>query len=236
MKKLKSLLVLAVMAVAGLNVSAKAGIEAGYMNMSYTLSGDGFKVSNPSLNGFYVGVSDDIRLVAGLGIRVGLNYSYTADKSARSFIEELGMKGTSEKDHYLNVPLRVRYNFTLVPKVLKIQAYAGPVFSVGLSHTQSFDFQATINDETLGGSLKYNYYTGKFKSDAIDSAELEDSGLPTYKRFDVAMGGGVGIELINLIEVKVGYDWGLSERLKGDYAGSASCKRNMFYVSLGLRF
>ncbi len=39
---MKSLLVLAVMAVAGLNVSAKAGIEAGYMNMSYTLSGDGF--------------------------------------------------------------------------------------------------------------------------------------------------------------------------------------------------
>ena len=236
MKHFKAFLTIAVLALAGTGASAKVGIEAGYMNMNYSLSGEGPMINNPTMNGFYVGVSDDMRLVAGLGLRIGLNYSYTMDKSAKSFLDGFSSIGASEKDHYLNVPLRVRYNFTLVPKALKIQAYAGPVFSFGLSHTQEFDVSVDMGDGGISGTLKYNYYSGKFKSDAIDQAQLEDSDLPAYKRFDAALGGGVGIELLNLIEVKAGYDWGLTNRLKGTFADTASCKRNMFYVTIGLRF
>ena len=232
MKKLKVVLALTLLAVAGVNVSAKAGIEAGYINMRYTMSGGDMVLSNPSLNGFYVGVSDDIRIVAGLGIHIGLNYAYATDKTARSLLEDMNATGGLEKDHYLNVPLRLRYNFNIVPRVLKIQAFAGPVFSFGLSHTQESGFDSSE------GYIKYNYYSGKLKSDVFDGDEMEGFGadLPVYKRFDMALGGGVGIELLNLIEVKLGYDWGLSNRFKGDLAETMACKRNMFYVTLGLRF
>lgn len=230
--------VLAVLMAAGMNASAQAGVEVGYVNMNYRISGGNVQ-SNPSLNGFYVGVSDEINLVAGLSIHIGLNYSYATDKSAKSIFQNLSLKGGSESDHYLNVPLRLRYSFNVIPKVLKIQAFAGPVFSVGLSHTQRFDYKVSIMDKNLDGTLKYNYYTGKFKSDAFSDEELAslNEQMPAaYKRFDVGLGGGVGIELLRLIEVKVGYDWGLMNRFKGNFADEMTCNRNLLYVTLGLRF
>ncbi len=238
MKKLKSLLLLIAVAAAGASASAKAGIEAGYMSMRYGISGGNTALQGTSMNGFYVGVSDDVRIVAGLGIRIGLNYSYTTDKSARSIFNDfnINMKGGSEKDHYLNVPLRVRYTFNIIPKVLKIQAYAGPVFSVGLSHTYSYDMTVSIQGQRIEGSLKYNFYKGKFKSDALDDVDLQVLDLPAYKRFDMALGGGVGIELFNFLELKAGYDWGLTDKVKGDLAGSVSCRRDMFYAAVGFRF
>ena len=228
MNKLKLFSALAVITLAAVEVSAKSGIEAGYVNTRYNVSGESPALTSSALNGFYVGVSDDIRLVAGLGLRIGLNYSYTTDKSARSIFDDMSMKGGAEKDHYLNVPLRLRYTFNIVPKVLKIQAYAGPVFSVGLSHTYSYDF--------ADGSLKYNYYTGKFKSGALDEEDTQHLGLPQYKRFDVTVGGGIGVELFNFLELKVGYDWGVTDRFKGDIAQSATCNRDMFYAAVGFRF
>ena len=235
MKKLRIVLVLTAFCAAAAGLSAKGGIEAGYMNLGYTVSGGGISDSQPSLNGFYVGVSEDMNLLAGLGIRIGLNYSYAVDRSAESLIQGVGMKGASEKDHYINVPLRLRYNFNLIPKVLKIQAFAGPVFSVGLSHTHKFDFSMEIGGNTVGGSVNYNYYTGKFKGD-VDTDAIETSSLPSYKRFDVALGGGVGVELFNFLEIKAGYDWGLMNRMKEDLADVMSCKRNMFYLAVGFRF
>ncbi len=236
MKKLKFILAAAVFSMAALAASAKGGIEAGYMNMGYSVSGKGISGSNPSLNGFYVGVSDDMDLVAGLGIRLGLNYSFTTDKSAKSLVQNISMKGGNEKDHYLNVPLRLRYNFNIIPKVLKIQAYAGPVFSLGLSHTYSYDFALELGGQRLEGAVKYNYYTGKFKSDVFDQDEAQEAGLPAYKRFDMALGGGLGIELLNFLEVKVGYDWGLVNRTKAESAADISCTRDMLYLAVGFRF
>ena len=54
-----------------------------------------------------------------------------------------------------------------------------------------------------------------------------------YKRFDVQLGAGVGIELFKFLEVKVGYDWGLLDRFAGDFD---ELRRNQFYASVGLRF
>ena len=95
-----------------------------------------------------------------------------------------------------------------------------------------FDYAAEIGGDTYGGQLTYNYYTGKFKSG--DFNEDLSEVLPSYKRFEAALGGGVGVELFRLIEVKAGYDWGLTERSKS--AEIFSSKRNIFYVTLGFRF
>lgn len=238
MKILKFIVASAVLVFAGLNASAQTGIEAGYINTRYNMEGAQLP-GGDALNGFYVGVSNETNLVGGLGIHIGLNYSYATDKAAKDLWQSLSMKGGTEKDQSLNVPLRLRFAFNLLPKILKIQIYGGPVFSLGLSHTQDFNFSTEIAGQSMTGSLKYNYYTGEFKSDVFDDDQLEalNRNMPAaYKRFDVAVGGGLGVELFRLLEVKAGYDWGVMNRIKGDAAQTVSCKKNMFYVTVGFRF
>lgn len=240
MKMRKLVLAAVAMFVAGIYAAAQPGIEAGYMNMRYNTETGGVSKTGAPLNGFYVGVSDEINIVAGLGVHVGLNYSFVTDKSTKEIISSNFRMDGSESDHYLNVPIRIRYAFNIIPKVLKVQAFAGPVFSVGLSHTSKLDLKAEVAGITMDGSLKYDYYTGKFKSDNFSDEQLSSISSTvaagTYNRFDVAMGGGLGVELFNFLEFKAGYDWGLVNRIKGDLAENASCKRDMFYFTLGFRF
>ena len=54
-------------------------------------------------------------------------------------------------------------------------------------------------------------------------------------RFDVLMGGGVGLDLLRFITVKGGFDYGLMNRLKDDDGGS-SLNRLQYYISIGVRF
>lgn len=219
-------------------VYTQPGIEAGYLNSRYSIKGGENSKSGTPMNGFYAGVSDDIELVAGLVFHVGLNYSYTTDNS-REEVLHFDLKG-SAADHYLNLPLRLKYNFNIIPKVLKIQAFAGPVLSMGLVSEQTLSLKGSFGDAAIDGTVKYNYYTGKVKADNL-SDELRDqinSYMPDsrYKRFDVALGGGVGVELFNLLEVKAGYDWGLLNRFKGDASDNYKLNRNVFYLSVGFRF
>ena len=55
-------------------------------------------------------------------------------------------------------------------------------------------------------------------------------------RFDVMIGGGVGIDLFKFLTVKAGYDYGLLNRLKGDIAQTSSMNRSQFYVAVGINF
>lgn len=55
-------------------------------------------------------------------------------------------------------------------------------------------------------------------------------------RFDVLMGGGVGLNFINFITVKGGVDYGLLNRFKGDLAETGTMNRLQFYVSVGIMF
>lgn len=239
--KVKIIIVMAAIVAAMVSASAQPGIEAGYLNSRYNYEKDGVSKTGTPLNGFYVGVSDEVNLVAGLGIHIGLNYSYAVDKTAEAIVEDRNLKG-SETDQYLNLPLRLRYSFNVLPGVLKIQVFGGPVFSVGLSHTYRYDFTADIPaiGTQIKGDIKYNYYTGKVKSDSFSDEDLEalNAYLPEgrYNRFDIAAGGGLGVELFNFLELKAGYDWGLMNRYKEDYAAGAVCNRDMFYFTLGFRF
>ena len=237
--------VLVVLAAAMFKVSAQPGIEVGYLNSRYSTDINGRSKSGAPLNGFYVGVSDEVKLLAGLGVYIGLNYSFSNDATPGELFNDMKdfkINSTgAEKDQNLNLPIRLRYAFNIIPKVLKIQVYAGPVFSVGLSHTYNFDMKTEVAGITFDGKLKYNYYTGKFKSDAFKDEDLEKlnekvPGSGLYKRFDIGLGGGVGVELFNFLEFKAGYDWGMMNRYKGELAVNADCRRNTFNFTLGFRF
>lgn len=229
----------ALLCLSSVPASAKSGLEAGYVNSSYSFKTGISSDNNYSLNGFYVGLSQDVRLFAGLHIVPGIYYTYLTDKN--DLVEMYGVEGIEGifelknrrniTDHYLNVPIMFRYQFGL-PGV-KLCIFAGPTLSVGLVSNQKFTVTGDFLGNNINGTLSYNFYTGKVKADDMDV--MPDGIVPEYQynRFDIQLGGGVGIEIMRFLEVKVGYDCGLMNRYKGD---AAELYRNQFYAAVGFRF
>ena len=56
------------------------------------------------------------------------------------------------------------------------------------------------------------------------------------KRYDVMMGAAIGVDLFDLLEVHMGYDWGLINRYRGNVADELKMTRNQFTLSVGIRF
>ena len=72
------LLAVSVFSATALSAASRGGVDAGYLNSRYSVKSNatGSKMSDYFLNGFYVGLSDEVRLFAGLHIQPGLYYSY----------------------------------------------------------------------------------------------------------------------------------------------------------------
>lgn len=221
--------------VSAYSAEAKTGVEAGYVNSSYSFKSGISSDNNYSLNGFYVGLSQDVPLVAGLHFVPGIYYNFLTDNS-REEVLNFNLKGTLS-DHYLNVPVMFRYQFGL-PGV-KLYIFAGPTLSVGLVAKQKYAVSGTVLGADVSGDIAYDFYSGKVSSSNIDIPQDGEnpyqSILPDYRynRFDVLLGGGIGVEVLNCLEVKVGYDWGMLNRYKGD---EATLHRNQLYAGIGIRF
>lgn len=215
------------------SAGARGGIEAGYLNSNYNFKSD--ERADYSLNGFYVGVTQDVKLFAGLHIQPGLYYSYLTDKDRKEVLA-FSLNGDLT-DHYLSLPIMLRYQFGL--PFMKIYVFGGPTLSVGLVSKQKYTVTGEFMGAMQNGNLTYDYYTGKLDLEALDVPADGDNPYESmtpdyrYKRFDLQLGAGVGIELFKFLEVKVGYDWGLLDRFAGDFD---ELRRNQFYASVGLRF
>lgn len=102
------------------------------------------------------------------------------------------------KQSFLAVPINFSYKLDLVPGTLAIAPYAGPTFSYGLSYT------GTANNWTD----TTNYYTDDYD----------------VKRFNVALGGGLALDIVDMIRVNVGYNYYLLNLYGGD--GDGNINRN----------
>ena len=56
------------------------------------------------------------------------------------------------------------------------------------------------------------------------------------RRFDVLLGASVGADFFDVLEVRLGYDWGLVNRYKGEVANDFNMKRGQFTLTAGVRF
>ena len=50
------------------------------------------------------------------------------------------------------------------------------------------------------------------------------------------LGASVGAHFFEILEVRLGYDWGLLSRSRKDVADEYALRRGQFTLSLGLRF
>ena len=222
-----------------LDMSAGNGVEIGYLHSSYrtNLNSDEMKTASP-MSGFQVGLMKDMNIVAGLSLQSGLTYSYL-NSAEKEEVPMFNITG-SYTEHMLNIPIQVKYTFDIIP-AFGVYVFAGPTLSLGLAATTKLSVSGSIAGNTLEGNLKYNAYTNKLKSDNIpdEYVNLVNQYLPqdrVLNRFDVLMGGGVGVNIIKFVTVKGGFDYGLLNRLKGDLANAGKLNRMQYYISVGLTF
>lgn len=99
-------------------------------------------------------------------------------------------KGTIT-EHYLAVPVMFNYGIALGNSA-KLFAFAGPSAQLGLA--------SNLKAEAVGLSTTRNLYG--------DNSD--------YGRFDILVGGGVGIELMDMVRFTVSYNYGLVDRNTSD--------------------
>ncbi len=210
---------------------AQTGIHLNYMHSWERDKISGSKQSSPELNGFAVGVDYEINILKGLlAFQPGLSYYHLADEES-SFSYSSYRVTQSHLQNYLAMPLHLKVKFGIGG--MKIFVFAGPTITMGLQDRDKFSADGL-------GSVSYNAYNGKIKASSTSAAGLLDGYVPDDEqedRFDMLFGGGVGLELLSILEVKAGIDWGLTNRYCDTYsADDYSNHRRQFYIGVGLRF
>lgn len=214
MKKIYFILAAAAMFFA-VDANAQLGVGIGYnlLNITQTL---GDESDDDSLDGFYVEAVYDFNFLeknwGSLGLQPGIRYTFGGETETD---EILGVTTrASRAEHYLDVPVHVKYAYDAVPSKLKVYAFAGPVFSVGLSSAVS----ASVNDAVV----KTNNY--------------KDSD---YGRFDVKLGLGAGVTVVEKLNLKLGYNIGMLNRYTGEQISKDlkyKTQTGVFYLGVGFNF
>ena len=213
MKKFYFILVAAAMFVA-VDAKAQLGVGVGY-NLLNTTTTVADESESSSLNGFYIETEYNFNLLdeqwGTLGIQPGIRYTFAGEsEKAELYGEKVRL---SVAEHYLDIPVQVKYGYEVISSKLNINAFAGPVFSIGLA--------SIVKASTDDSVVKANAY--------------KDSD---YGRFDLKLGIGVGVDLFEKLNVKVGYNFGLLNRYTGEQIDEYKYKihTGVFYVGVGYNF
>lgn len=216
---------------ASIEASAQFGVNISYMNSNARPVQ--WSDAKNQTNGFTVGIDNELKLIGNfLSIQPGLYYQHLL---ASEDIVDLGSKLYAKNtytDYFLAIPLHVKLGFNILPnKMLRLYVFAGPTFEIGLKSADKLSI-AEI------GEISYNYYTGKFSSSSDEITDIvASSGLfpdqKVYGRFDVMLGGGIGLQVIKFLDIKVGYDYGLVNRYRKEM--DKTVNRGQFYVGVGVR-
>ena len=246
MKKFTAILAASVMAVLFSGIAnAQISVGAGYGLASHTskVTADGTSVTDPNtnMNGFYVNGSYDWQFMdqnwGALSLQPGLTYSFFT--KSLDEISEMSESSASLKEHYLDIPVNVKYSYNLIPGTLKLSAYAGPVFSVGLASNTVVSTSEDGNDMTIRTNM-YNGNTrvyGTVNGEKVDqSQEGESTG---YGRFDLKLGLGITATVFEKFDVKIGYNIGLLNRMakaNTDDSSRMISRTNVFTIGVGYNF
>ena len=242
MRKIVLTGIIALLTLITFNVNAQYLIEAGYTNSKYVAKfGNETEKSDP-LAGFNIGISREFHLIKGAYLESGLGYTYLTNKIELLYsipLAEMTMKSRIN-DHYIHLPVQLKYLYSFSEN-FSIFAFGGPKFVIGLSSTNKVEIKGGVLGVDFRGDLKYDFYKGEISSSNIPSQVLDvvndyASDGEKYKRFDIQMGLGVGVEIAEFYVVKFGYDWGLLNKNSGDFSDDITLKRNQFYFNIGYRF
>ena len=197
------------------DANAQIGVGLGY-NLLTTTATMADESEDDSLNGFYLEATYDFNFLekgwGSLGLQPGLRYTFAGESDSD---EVAGIKTkASFAEHYLDVPVNVKYAYDVIPAKMKVYAFAGPVFSLGLAS----NLKAGAGDT----SVKTNNY--------------KDT---EYGRFDIKFGLGAGVTLAEKLNVKLGYNIGMLNRYTGEQISKDykyKTHTGVFYLGVGFNF
>lgn len=206
MKKIVSIFAAAALMLIGTQAYAQLSVGLGFISApekgvnTSTVAGT-TSTNNTSLDmsGVYAGAEYNFALpwVDGLGVAPGAYVTATFGK------ENSELTGDSNHtDIAVNVPVHVTYGLELTND-FKLIAFAGPALRLGIVR----------NRVSKNGNNTNTYdYFGQNDNDVV------------YNRLNVLVDLGVGIEVANAIQVKVGVDFGLLPLYKyhGELAGATT--------------
>lgn len=231
----------------GMSFANGFGLTFGYAHSTYRTTdwATDEAVTSDGLNGFMASLNKDFRIIPRvLYFQTGLTYMYQNDErnetlSLAGF--DTGLKLVGDRtEHYLGIPLRLKCEFPVTDRI-GINVHAGPTLLMGLSSNLKYRTRYADGESS---AVTYNIYSGKMDVENMkgswDMSEwMNESGmLPDgrLKRYDVMMGAAIGVDLFDLLEVHMGYDWGLINRYRGNVADELKMTRNQFTLSVGIRF
>lgn len=163
--------------------------------------------ANPG-NGFYVGMDYLVPVGEAFGLSAGVDYTWMMSKGI-SFQGFSGLNGLVDlKSQYINVPVRLNAGFDLSDGI-RVGLFAGPTLSYALAG------QASLLDHPVLDLYK----------------DL------SFNRFDVLVGGGLALTLMDHLRLSVGYDLGMFNlALKKSDGSESSSKINRNQLHAGLAF
>lgn len=262
MKRICLVALSAIMLIASVNVSAQPmrpyrqvgrnahgfGIGFGYVHSSYRTTDwatDEVETS-AGLDGFAAGLTKDFRLIPGaLYFQTGLSYIYQNDSrneniSVAGFDSGIRVVG-DRTEHYLAIPVRLKYTLPVTDRI-GIGIDFGPTLLGGLSSKMKY---RTRFQDGETSAVTYNIYKGEVKTGDTAGGRwnlgewMNETGmLPEgrLRRLDVMLGAAIGADFFDLLEVRLGYDWGLVNRYKGEIADDLKMRRGQFSLSVAIRF
>jgi len=215
MKKIIASIFAASMLLVGTEAFAQLVPGAGYLLSIEKSKSEKQSLDAVKLNGFYVGASYNIPLVAGLGVAPGLYADMLFYNGAASFYKVLTIQ-----EHYtelaLNLPINLNYRFEISDNAA-FWLFGGPVFQVGLVARSTYNGLIDVGPIHINEGDAYNHY---------------DSENGDMNRFNIYMGGGLGIQVGDLL-FSVGYDHNL---LNVDKTSTEGWKTNRNQIKVGVNF
>ena len=234
MKKIYFILAAAAMLFA-VDANAQLQVGAGY-NHGTTTERIADEDDSEDLDGFYLEATYDWNLIekgwGTLAIQPGVRFTYLGESDSDT---ELGYKAKEAfNETYLDIPVHVKYSYDL--GAVKLSAFAGPVFSMGLTSVT----KTSISGEGMNYVAKYHNYSGKTvtKGEGSSSAVNPD-GMTDYGRFDIKLGLGVGATFKEKFNVKLGYNIGMLNRYTGEQISNNykyKMHTGVFYAGIGFNF
>ena len=209
---MKKIFILAALLMTGMLAQAQdLSLGAGYLYSTLTSQTGNTKESNEVTSGAYLGGSFNIPIVGELGLAPGLYYSILTGQGTGSYLDGLVQGRVKFAEHAINLPVYLNYGMELGHADLFI--FAGPTFQYGISSKYKTEV-----------AFPWAGVSGKTMLDSYKDLSMN--------RFNIYMGGGLGVDLNELLRITIGFDYGLLDLDKSD----EDCKQYRYNFKVGVAY
>lgn len=228
---MKRLLVICVITMTMANIHAQEyfGVQIGYANPITRLNTPNNKntLVPSSYSGIKVGAVYDATLWKGLGVTMGLNYTFAANKTQKTSpaVGLYPQTYSRGQYHQLEIPVDWQYKFEIA-KHTWIMLYTGPTLQCGLAfNSKNYITYDGKTDNLHPINPNDNYYSE------------EDTKDKALKRLNVTWGIGAGFQYERYF-LRGGYDFGLINPYKAQTFNNADIYTRGFFdqwqIKLGM--